>query len=445
MAFLWSVCLGQIDQDFKNFVNSTALKGASAGFCLIDVKTGNVIYESNAAQFFYPASVQKAITTATALQLLGSDFKYETKVYYTGEIVNGVLEGNLILEGSGDPSLNSKHFNNDLMTQLRAKLKEKGIQSVAGELIIENGTGAHNTPQTWLFEDIGNYYGVAPQLFNYKENMYSLIFQQKGNGETPSIKEIDVPIPYRFDLKLTCSSIRKGDHSFILGAPFSLEREVVGTISAGAGTFKVKGANAHPSFTFKEELTKEIPFEHKSFQSLSKQDLLNVRSSTLASIARITNHESINLFAEGIFNTLGLIFTNEYSTEAGISIVEDFIKQSKADSKQIIIKDGSGMSRLNAMTPSFAANWMCDFYENKDFVNSLPISGETGTLQYLNTVALKGKVQAKSGSAEGVVNYAGYITKNNGEVLAFSIFVNNAFQSKYAVRREIGVLLEQLL
>lgn len=445
-CLFWSSTYAQIEQSFESFIHSSALQGAAVGISFKDVTTGNSIFEYNTNQFFYPASIQKVITTSTALQLLGAGYQYETKVYYSGSIKEGSLNGNLIIEPSGDPTTNSKHFKNDLLGQVLGQLKLKGITRLAGEVIILTDKSLHNTPQTWLFEDIGNYYGVAPQLFNYKENMYTLSFLQKANGLTPAIEEIDVPVPYKFDLKLTCSSVTTGDHSFILGAPFSLEREIVGTISSGSSTFKVKGANAHPSFTFIEELAKEISIEHRQFDDASKTEILSLKSNVLSSIIRITNYESINLFAEGIFNTLGLVFTNKYTTEAGISVVKDFIKQGKkADSKQIIIMDGSGMSRLNAMTPNFASNWMCDFYENKDFVNSLPVSGVSGTMQYLNNIALKGKVQAKSGSAEGVINYAGYITKNNGEVLAFSIFVNNAFQSRYAIRKEIGAFLESML
>lgn len=441
----WLLGYGQHSHSFENFKNSTALQGASLGISLIDLKTGKAVFEHNATQFFYPASLQKTITTATALQLLGSDFKYETKVYYSGAIENGKLNGNLIIEPSGDPTTNSKHFSNDLLAQVLSQLKAKGITIITGEVIVEGKDGQHNTPQTWLLEDIGNYYGVAPQIFNFKENFYTISFQQKADGLPPSIKEIDLPVPYKFDLKLTCSSTSKGDNSFILGAPFSLEREVVGTISAGTSIFKVKGANANPGYSFIKELEKQITVEHTKQTGNTRTLLCTQKSSGLKSIVKVTNFESINVFAEGILNTLGLSFQNVYSTDAGIEIVENYIKQSKADTKQIIIKDGSGLSRLNAMTPNFAANWMCSFYENKDFVNSLPVAGESGTLQYLNQVGIKGKVRAKSGSAEGVINYAGYLTKNNGEVLAFSILVNNAYQSKYSIRREIGVFLESVV
>ena len=435
----------QIEAVYSDFTGSTALNGAAIGVCFIDVADGNVVFESNATQFFYPASIQKTIITASALQLLGSSYQYKTSARIYGEIENGVLNGNLVLEGGGDPTTNSKHFNNDYLAHLLKQLENRGIHTIKGKVLV-NGETEHNTPQTWLFEDIGNYYGVAPQIFNYKENMYTISFQQVANGQTPSIQKIDIPVPYKFDLKLQCSSKKKGDHSFIMGAPFSVEREIVGTITAGTGTFKVKGANAHPFYSFKEELAKHITINDEDLNPNREGEALGAKSSNeLSTIVKLTNHESINLFAEGILNTMGLTFQSEYTTTAGISVVEDLISQSDADGKQIILKDGSGLSRLNAMTPSFAANWMCDFYENKDFVQSLPISGTTGTMRYLNHAGIKGKIQAKSGSAEGVVNYAGYVYLNNGKTYAFSIFVNNGFQSKYSIRREIGEFLERIL
>lgn len=443
---LMVLCLNaQIEIAYSDFIGSTALQNAHVGVSFVDVADGKVIFAKNEQQFFYPASVQKTITTGVALRLLGSDFRYETKVAINGSVENGVLKGNVIISASGDPTTNSKHFNNDLFNQLITKLKDKGIHTIQGNVVV-NGEASHNTPQTWLFEDVGNYYGAAPQLFNFKENMYTISFQQVGNGQQPSIKKLDIPVPYKFDLHLICSSERKGDHSYIIGAPFSLEREVVGTISSGTGIFEVKGANAHPQYTFKEALSQEFAIEYKEIKAGWELESVGIfKSSDLKSICRVTNHESVNLFAEGVLNTLGLTFKGKYSTEAGIEVIENFVKESKADSKQIVVKDGSGLSRLNAMTPNFAANWMCDYFENKDFLNTLPISGTTGTMQYLNHVGIKGKVQAKSGSAEGVINYAGYIYLNNGKTYAFSIFVNNAFQSRYSIRREIGVFLEKVL
>jgi len=436
----------QIEIAFQNFENSTALQGAYVGMSVVDISTGNIVFENNGNKLFYPASVQKTITTASALQLLGKDYRYETKVYYTGEIINGKLNGNLLINAVGDPTLNSKYFNINFLQQVTTALKENGIEVIEGKVILQNSPTTHNTVPTWLYEDIANYYGVAPQIFNYKDDAYTLIFQQTGHDKTPELKTIRPKVPYNFNLELKCSNTTRRDKAYIMGTAFSKEREVIGTIPSGSRTFRVKGGNAHPFESFVNDLNTYITIKNKEIINTNQQELCIVKSNSLLELVEITNNESINLFAESMLNTLGLEFGKSYTPKAGIEVIENLIeKSSEVNKKEIRIKDGSGLSRLNAMTPNFAANWLCSFFSNKDFVNSLPISGETGTMRYISAANLKGKIQAKSGSADGVTNYAGYLYTNNGKTYAFSIFINNAYTNKPTIRKNIEVLLESLL
>jgi D-alanyl-D-alanine carboxypeptidase/D-alanyl-D-alanine-endopeptidase (penicillin-binding protein 4) len=422
-----------------------ALQGAAVGVSFIDVATGEPIFSANGQQFFYPASVQKAITIGSALQLLGNEFRFQTQVFYTGKIESGVLQGNLVIEAQGDPTFNSRFFSNDFLSKINDKLKELNIQKIQGKVVLKSKNAYHNTVATWLYEDIANYFGSGAQLFNYKDNMYSITFQQKSDGLSPSILSIEPKIPYNFDLLLTCSGTKKGDNAFIMGAPFSKEREVVGTIPAGTAKFIVKGANSHPLESFILDLEKTISIQNQEIQSSEEVLILNFQSPKLSDLVKVTNHESVNLFAESLFNFLGFHFQQSFTNEAGIAVLETFVAQRKLDVKQIRIFDGSGLSRLNAMTPNFAATWFCDFYSNKDFVASLPVAGVSGTLKSLNQSGIVSKVMAKSGSAEGVVNYAGYINTNSGKTYAFSIFVNQAYQSRTAIKREIGIFLESFI
>lgn len=445
-TFTFYNCKTQITTAFQNFENSAALKGAYIGLSVIDISTGDIVFENNANKLFYPASVQKTITTASALQLLSNDYIYTTKVFYTGEIENGILNGNITIDAVGDPTLNSKYFRNNFLQQVKTALKEKGITTIDGKVLLLNTNVSHNTAPTWLYEDIANYYGVAPQIFNYKDNLYTITFQQKAHGQHPSIVNSSPKVPYNFNLELKCSSTIRGDKAYIMGTAFSKDREIIGTIPSGSGTFKVKGGNAHPFESFINDLSASIKINNKDISSSNQQELCMVKSNKLIDLIKTTNNESINLFADGILNTLGLEFGKNYTLESGIEVIENLITQSnKVNKNEIRIKDGSGLSRLNAMSPNFATNWLCAFYENKDFVNSLPISGETGTMRYITAASLKGKIQAKSGSADGVVNYAGYIYTNNGKTLAFSVFINNAYSNKTAIRRNLELLLESLL
>lgn len=441
----FSFLSAQWQETFDKFIGNEVLKSAYVGVSFIDLETGETSFEFMGSKYFYPASVQKVLVTASVLQLLGSDFQYSTKVYYTGTIQDEVLLGSLIIEASGDPSLNSAYLSNDFLKTILTELENIGIKRIEGSIIFNKQKNQHNTPATWLFEDIGNYYGVGAQLFNYKDNLYSISFRQKQDGQVPSIDKIDVVIPYSFSLQLKCSDALKGDHAFIMGTPFSLEREITGTIGSGSSVQIVKGANAHPDFSFEEDLKKSVDLLLKSSDKSNRKLIFNNKSGALKTLVRYCNHESINLFAESFLNTLGLEFKQSFDTESGIEILKNFINQLNLNSKEIIIKDGSGLSRLNALSPNFASEWMYHFFKNDDFRASLPLAGESGTLRYLNNPNIKAKVQAKSGSAEGVVNYAGYLYADNGKKYAFSILINNAYTSKSAIRREIGNFLEGVI
>lgn len=442
---LFGLVSAQIDWSFEEFQGNEALQQSSIGVSILDATNGKQVFGYQADKFFYPASIQKTITTAAACQLLGADFKYITQVYIDGAIVDGVLEGNLLINPIGDPTINSGYFNPNFKAAVIQALKNKGVETIKGEVLLFDAIARHGTPQSWLFEDIGNYYGVAPQLFNYKDNLYYLTFQQAGDGKQAKVLKVNPSVPYIFDNQVLCSSTQTGDHSYILGAPFSLEREIVGTITAGVGTFTIKGANAHPLYTFTEELKEVFTIQNEKLKTVGPHLLVESSSPKLVEIIETTNFESVNLFAEGLLNTLGFTMLNEYSNQAGIEVLEDYMVQKGIDSKQIKMKDGSGLSRLNAMTPDFATQWVFAHLDNEIFKQSLPLSGVSGTLRYLNYPGIKSRIYAKSGSADGVVNYVGHFKDDKGKPYVFSIFINHAYGSKYKIRKAIGVFLEQCL
>ncbi len=429
----------QYNETFADFINSKALSGANVGFSVIDIATGATVFSKNAEKFYYPASVQKVLTTTAALQLLGSAFHYETNIYYSGEIENGVLLGNLYVEAVGDPTIESEFLNNKCLEKLVYKLKNIGVTAIRGDLVFNNTTDY--TPQSWLFEDIGNYYGVAPKLFNYKDNQYKINFKLASDGKHPKINNTSVPVPYTFDLDLLCKASEKRDNAYILGAPFSIERKVVGRIPVGVGDFEVKGANSFPEYTFRKELAREISLKEEHFKHTDKQLLLTIKSPKLIEIVKETMYQSNNLFAEALLYTLGLQYNAVYNAEGGISVLKQLVSEQSHAVDEIRVKDGSGLSRLNAMTPRFAADWLCTYSSNSLYKEMYPIAGLSGTMIYLSYPEIKGKVLAKSGSAEGVINYAGYIERDDGKIYSFALFINEAFQSRYTIRKEIGKLL----
>lgn len=432
--------LQKIEDDFEK---NEVFKNAQLGYSIIDVNTGIEIAQKNGNIFFYPASLQKLITTNMALLLAGKNHQYETTVYITDSISNGTLWGNLSIEATGDPTVNSKYFNHDFLAKVLQTLKNKGINTIDGNVLLKNKEHIMAV-QTWLYEDVANYYATIPLLFNYKDNSYTVSLLSGINNTTPKVNSIAPEVPYTFEYLLKSSDTKKGDNAYILGVPFSSSRQITGTITANIADFKIKGANANPLYSFAQDLGKQIKINGIEQATNKEIVLTTTKSATLHTIAQQCNFESDNFLAETLLKTIGLNNENHFDTDKGLDAINNFITLSKLNEKEIIMKDGSGLSRLNAVTPNFLSNYLCTFYQNKDFVNTLPVAGESGTLKYLNNAAIKGKVMGKSGSAEGVVNYAGYIKANNGKTYAFTIMTNHAYSSRTNIRNAIGKFLEEI-
>src|SRR6218665_20103 len=146
---------------------------------VVNSKTGATVFQKNEQVGLAPASTQKVVTAATAFELLGSNFQYQSQWGYNGKIENGILTGDLVFKGSGDPTLGSWRWNqtseSSFAEQILASLKEKNITAIRGNIFIDNSNWeTQATPGGWIWEDIGNYYGAGAWGVNWHENQYDL-------------------------------------------------------------------------------------------------------------------------------------------------------------------------------------------------------------------------------------------------------------------------------
>src|SRR5882757_9768753 len=157
-------------------------KHAAISMYVVDSKTGAVVFDKNSELGMAPASCQKIITSASAFELLGKDFKYKTELATEGEIRNGVLEGNLYLIGYGDPTLGSWRWKNTnehtVLDNMVTQIQQKGIKEINGNVFgYDRKWESNNTPRGWIWEDIGNYYGAGASSLNWRENQYDIILK----------------------------------------------------------------------------------------------------------------------------------------------------------------------------------------------------------------------------------------------------------------------------
>jgi D-alanyl-D-alanine carboxypeptidase/D-alanyl-D-alanine-endopeptidase (penicillin-binding protein 4) len=423
----------------------SSLKHASVSFLVVDAKNGNTIFSSGENLALAPASTQKIFTSIAGYEILGKDFTYITNLEYAGQISNGTLKGNLILTGTGDPTLGSWRWDNtkdeNVLKTFADALRKKGITRIEGGLLIESPAfrGA-SIPGGWIWDDIGNYYGAGASGFNWRENQYDLILQS-GSSVGSAVKVISSKPSYvikrRFNNELKAAAKGSGDNAYIYfpvgtGAPFILQ----GTIPAGENSFSISGASPDPSLDFIQEWKIYLGTTMKQVTvkniSGSRNAVTKWESPPYDSMNYWFMKKSINLYGEAFLKTMALQKKGVASVSDGVTQLQEFWRAAGVEDGALQVYDGSGLSPQNRVTTralvtalQFARDrsWFVSFYHSLPVINHL---------------------RMKSGSISGARSYAGYHTRSDGTSLIFAIIVNNYIGNSSKVVRKMWDVLDEL-
>jgi D-alanyl-D-alanine carboxypeptidase/D-alanyl-D-alanine-endopeptidase (penicillin-binding protein 4) len=434
----------QITSVVENWKSDKDLKSATLSFCVLDAKTGVVINELNSRQFVVPASTLKVITTGAALGTLGPAFRYSTKIYYTGNFnkETGVVNGDLIIYGSGDPTLQSEYFTKDTnqVTDKWAQiLKEKGIKEIKGKIIGDASCFDRSIPGNWIWADISNYFGVAPCGLSYNDNKFKIIYNSKEIG-SKAVVDRTIPAYCNSTICINSNVISKGteDDAFVFGDPYSFTKDVSGKIPPNKKNFEVEAALPDPALMCAEKLftsltkigikcnSRSIESNYKRSDSLiTKQLLYTHLSPTLDKIIYHTNLKSNNLYCETLLRSIG-----KGSMYSGIDIVSNYWQKKGLDVSELFMVDGSGLSRANTVTTNFQASLLSKIYNDstlfKIFYTSLPIAGKSGSMSNIGKGKLiENNMHAKTGYINRARGYCGYVKSRSGQDLVFSVLFNN--------------------
>ncbi|MDE0771344.1 MAG: D-alanyl-D-alanine carboxypeptidase/D-alanyl-D-alanine-endopeptidase [Salibacteraceae bacterium] len=446
-----------LQQYFDQWLSQSNLVSASIGV-LVKNEAGEVVLEYNSNQSLVPASTQKLLTTAFALEQLGPRFQFETKIWHTGRIdASGLLNGDLWIQGGGDPTLGSDRFGGlEKLKQIWvSEIQKAGIKSISGSVKVDASVfPKYSTPRTWIWEDLGNYYGAVPSGLSFHDNTYKMLLNSPYEvGQVCGVVRTEPKMKHLiFDSQVTASNDR-ADNAYIYGAEGSTLRYIKGTIPKGRKEFSIKGSISNPELVAErwlvEVLTqKGIPVVGNTFNDDQKQLLYTHKSPYLAEIVTLTNKYSINLYAEHLAIWLNENRGEKLTVELGAQSVKEGIRKMGIDTKGMFLVDGSGLSRFNAVSANHLVevlNYMTKSENASVFIKSLSVAGESGTLNRMFAGSpVKGKIKAKSGYMERVRSYAGYIETLQGEKLTFCILVNNYEGSASETKHQIKKLLEHL-
>lgn len=456
-----SLLLHAQNQAVTQFIQHPNLASASIGFLLKELDSGKVIAEYQSQTCRNPASVTKLITTASAFEMLGDTFKFKTILGYEGVVSDSILEGDLFIIGGGDPTLESKHNplpNNFYINSIEA-IKNAGIKKINGKVIGDASLFAEDgAPFLWLVEDISSSYSPTPSALTAHDNLLQFTLVSDSAGITLNSLKPFSPL-YQPKIELLNNEDEIGWR--VSKQDFSWEPAIRGNLPIGTKRV-IKTEIPEPAIFLADSLQRLMNRVGISIDSVvcsvrqtqkkwGGTILYTQNSTSLSEIAKITNHQSNNLYAENIFLYLSLqneknkICTNGNSHIA----ITSFWKEKGVDTKHLFQVDGSGMSMKNAISPKHIVD-ILEYMQKKSshsraFIESIPIAGKKGTVvNFMKNTPLAGKAHVKSGSMERVQNYAGYIQKGD-KWYAFCIMVSNFGGQRGNVIKQISTLLNEVM
>ena len=423
---------------------------------VVDSKTGKVVFDKNSQVGLAPASCQKVITSVSAFEMLGKEYRYKTRLSFEGLLADSVVNGDLYFYASGDPTLGSWRWTGtseeNIKRRIGEAMKEKGIRSITRNLVIDDlDWETQATPNGWVWEDIGNYYGAGARGFNWHENQYDLNLRP-GKKPGDPVQVIDTkPSLQGVELvnELKTGVEGSGDQSVIYLPEGGTKGYVRGTVPAGRSTFTVSGSLPDPgaiffnimqsvfneyriSFTGKPQEAFERFKSKEKVTSPMVNDFFTLESPPLDSINYWFLKKSVNLYGEAFVKTIAYEKTGFGSTDTGINIIKSFWNEKGIERSALNIIDGSGLSPANRVTAHALVAVMQYAKQQSWFPSFYYALPETNG------------IKMKDGFITGVRSYTGYVKSRWGTEYTFSFIVNNFDGSAGTAREKIWKLLDIL-
>jgi D-alanyl-D-alanine carboxypeptidase/D-alanyl-D-alanine-endopeptidase (penicillin-binding protein 4) len=439
---------------FGRLQQDSECRYASVSLTVLDAKTGELVYAANPDMGLATASTLKTVTSATAFYLLGKDFQYQTQLGYSGILMaDGTLNGDLIIKGSGDPTLGSWRWETTkertVLTTLALAVQKAGIKKINGRIIGDESIfGTQSIPEGWIWQDIGNYYGAGTSGLCWRENQFDIKLRTGAVGKPIEVATITPAMPYyQFKSELLNGAAGTGDRAyaflpvgsqtFYLRGTYAIDQakkniSVAVPDAANDAAFRLADTLKRLGILISGGTESALSLGNKQQAlPLIQTPLTTIASPSLSKIIYWLNQRSINLYAEQLLKTLAWKAGKPVSTSNGVAVLQDFWKAKGIDPNALNIVDGSGLSPGDRVTTQTLArilktvkieNWFPDYYESLPTYNGMKM---------------------KSGTINNGLSYAGYQTKN-GRELCFAIIVNNYSGSTTGMRQKMFRVLDEL-
>jgi D-alanyl-D-alanine carboxypeptidase/D-alanyl-D-alanine-endopeptidase (penicillin-binding protein 4) len=456
----------RLHSDLVRIFSDPNFASAQWGVEVVSLDRGDVLFEHNSTRLYMPASNNKLVTTSAALVRLGPDYRYETRISADGDVIDGVLRGNLVVAGAGDPSLAPRFHEGDpfrVFKEWAANLKEKGIRKIEGGIL--GDARAFPPPfigSSWEWDDLVYGYAAPVSALQFNENLYSVeITPGDAEGAPAKINCSPLPDYVTIDAKVTTIAAgARGKIDFQRG-PRRESLVIRGTIAARAQPDTTTLAVELPTLYYLAALKKTLQdegiavtsgtllaIEDIDAQPSAGQLLWSHSSPPLSEILKPLLKVSQNLYAETLARTLGLVLRNQGVFEAGREVVRETLERMAIQRDTYAYTDGSGLSRQNLVSADMLIRIFKYMSRQKYFpvfYDALPIAGVDGTLRgRMRSTKAENNVHGKTGTIAYVRCLSGYVKTADGEMLAFAMIANNFLASNQAAEYVQDSALERL-
>jgi D-alanyl-D-alanine carboxypeptidase/D-alanyl-D-alanine-endopeptidase (penicillin-binding protein 4) len=454
--------------DLTAIFDAPLLARAEWAVLVRSLETGQTLYARNAGKLVMPASNMKIVTLAAAAERLGWDYRFETTAVSDAAIVDGVLDGDLVIVGGGDPSINPRHDRDaKIFEDLALQLRWAGVRAIGGRVVgDDNAFDDREIGAGWAWDYLGAGYAAPVNALAYHENLVELRLLPGPAVGAPARIE-----PEMFDWPGACGGPGGPERSALYGltivskattaeaktAPTidlwrerrSLTLEISGAIAVDSDPIRRTASVENPTLffvrAFREWLIShgiDVQGEAADIDDLAPvapaarvapaapvRVLARMQSPPLWEIATVLMKISQNLYAEMLFKTLGR-FAGTTGATGARTAVSDVLTAWRIPSDSYVLADGSGLSRYNYVTPemlvTILTRMQTDPRHRDRFEATLPIAGVDGTIaSRMRGTRAEGNARAKSGSIANVRSLSGYVRTRDGERLVFSIVANH--------------------
>ncbi len=439
---------------------SAVAERATIGVHVVDLKTGNTLYGHNEETLFLPASNLKLFTSALALTTLGPDYRFETRLVLTPE-------GDLVLVGSGDPSLSSRDYpytkqgnGGDALAPLEALVDQAvaaGLTEVPGDVVGDDRAYPWSPyPESWTEDDVLFDYGAPVSALSFNDNVVSITVRPGAASGQLSLASVQPKVEYfAIDNRVTTAAgsanrVRlervPGKRQFLLRGTIGVNSRPVGFTRAVDDPALFTATALHDALLRRGVVVRGRPVaRHRAVNDPEESagevhgDLLAVRKSPpLSQLLEVLEKVSQNLHAELMLREVGRVSQGQGTVDGGLKAMAEMLKVAGVPDGEYRSEDGSGLARNDEVTPhalTHLLSYMANSVYSLSWMSYLPIGGVDGTLERrLCCTISQTRVHAKTGSLSRSVALSGYATTAAGEQRAFAILVNNFSTPSSAVR-----------